>query len=359
MKHTTLGWRTLLALGVIGSVLTAACGSIDVINNYLYAASPIGKAAMVVAGLMLMAVPGMAAIHGWLKHYVLITVVALAMTATAGLSSYSTGQQQTALVSQTVQENYKKAEAKRTRALEVLSSIKVTGTAKELGKLTDKADKAETEAGKKLAEAETASAKVCKRPHSEACSTAKTEAAKAADARKRAEADATLAHERLSQAEARDKAEADLAEAEAASAKGGAVVREENQLLNWLCLLLTLSGAMLGEKGVALITAGWQARQARAAKPARKDKAAAAATAKPDAAEPDLLARIKALVRAQPDRVLRMSIRELADELGVKRAGLHGRLGKYRNDGALDVKVEGKGRASATVISLPAKKKAA
>ena len=365
MKPTTLGWRAQLARGIALMALACGCAVIDIINNYAYgiAVSPVLAGLMVFAAIGVVAIPAIAGdrIRSW--YYFLPTAAAVAMTVWCAYHAYSSKQTDLALSSQNRQEIYLKAKAKEARAAATLDGIKLyikdnglLGTVKELAILADKADQAEAAASKRQAVAETASQKPCRRPASDDCKEAKETKAKAAAARSQAEADARKAHERLSQAETRDKAEADLVGAEAESANGQVQVRQESEVLTWLGIGFTQLMALLGGKGAEFIGTAWSVREQQ---PAKKSKPRGESAEQPAAAEPDILARIKALVRAQPDRVLRMSIRELAEELGVKRAGLHGRLGKYRNDGALDVTVEGKGRASATVIRLPAKKKAA
>jgi len=275
MKDNTQGWRAQLALGATALTLATSCGVIDLYNNITFGLliSPAIAGLMFVAWLGVMGIPGLAAFRGWAWHYLLILGLALSMTAWAGWDSYGTSQQNFSLASKERQDAHNKAEAKEKRAKEVLENIKETGTAEQLGTLADKADATETEAGKKLANAETASAKVCdpEALQPRACKAAKTEKDKAAEVGRQAKADAKLAHERLSQAKARDKAEADLAEAEQRSSKGGAVVHEENRILSLLGLLMTLSGAMLGGEGIALLGAASQARKASAPK-AKKER---------------------------------------------------------------------------------------
>lgn len=255
MKDTTLGWRVQLTLGATGVVLAIAAGVFDLINNFTFgiAISRVLAGVMVIAAIGVTYIPAAAAARGWTKLYLAGIVIALGMTTFAGYNAYSSGQQTNALAAQTVQVNYKKAEEKRNRALEVLSSVKETGAADELGKLAAKADTASDEA-------DATSKRDCKKSRSEACKLA-------TDAKKRAEAAANLAHERLSQAKARDEAKADLAEAEAKAASGQAIVHEENRVMELLALALTQIMAMIGGEGMTLIGAGWQARPARAPKP--------------------------------------------------------------------------------------------
>ena len=278
MNNSTLGWRAQMALGATALTLATSCGAIDLFNNITFGLliSSAMAGLMFVAWLGVMGIPALAAFQGWAWHYLLILGLALSMTAWAGWDSYGTSQQTFSLASKERQDAHNKAEAKEKRAREVLTSIKETGTVEQLGTLAEKADKTEAEAGKKLADAETASAKVCDPEvlQPRACRAAKAEKGKAADASSQAKADAKLAHERLSQAAARDKAEADLAEAEQRSAKGGAVVHEENQILSLLGLALTLSGAMLGGEGIALIGAGMTARKAQTRAPKQRKETA-------------------------------------------------------------------------------------
>ncbi len=254
MKNSPMGWRVQLTLGAIGVMLAIAAGVFDLINNVTFgiAISPVLAGVMVLAAVGVIYIPAAAAARGWTKLYLAGIVIALGMTTYAGYNAYSSGQQTNTLAAQTVQANYKKAEEKRNRALEVLNSVKVTGTAKELGILAAKADA-------NLAEADATSKRDCKKPRSEVCKIA-------TEAKKQADAEAKRAHERLSQAEARDEAKADLAEAEAKAASGQAIVHEENRVMELLALALTQIMALIGGEAMTLIGAGWNARPVRAPK---------------------------------------------------------------------------------------------
>ncbi len=227
-----------------------------------------------------------------------IAAIAVALTVWAAYNAYSIGQEASVISSQTKQESYEKAKAK-----EVLTKIKETGTVKELGKLADKADLIETEAGKKLtevsarlSEAEAALKKNCAKPWADACKQAQVAQNKAEDEKrqaaadsKQAEAEAKAAHARLSQAEARDEAKRELTEAEAKSEKGGAPKREESQVLMWLAIALTQLAALHGGHGVELIGSGWRARglgRQQAPLPSPKAKRAAASVEAGQANEP-------------------------------------------------------------------------
>ncbi len=257
MNDNTLGWRTQLTLGAIFTAMACRAVRIDYINNVVFGGSISPEAADVLgmAAILVALIPAGASILGWCWLSRAGLAVVLVLTVYSANEAYSTKQGETVLAAETAQANYKKAKAKETRAKAVLSSIKEVGTAIELGNLAAKADAT-------LAEAETAFKRDCKRPRSEACQ-------EATAAKNLADGEAKLAHQRLSQAEARDKAEADLAEAEARSAKGPAQKREESPLMTWLFIAATQITALLGEKGVRLIAAGWQAMPRKAAKAKR------------------------------------------------------------------------------------------
>ncbi len=254
MNSTTLGWRVTIVTGATLALLACAAAGVDLANNYAFGItiSPMFAAVTVIAAIGVIVIPAVATILGWCWLKRIATAAVVAMTVWCAWNAYGTSQGNSALAAQTRQEQYLKAVDKEKRAKAVLASIKEVGTVTQLGNLAAKADA-------NLAEAETTSGRDCKKPHSQACKRAEA-------TKKLAEQDATLAHERLSQAEARDKAEADLAKAEAKSATGAALVREESPVLTWLGILLTQAMALLGGEGAALIGSSVRARTERAPK---------------------------------------------------------------------------------------------
>jgi hypothetical protein len=280
MKDNTLGWRAQMMMGAALGVAAGAAVRVDYLNNVAYGLTISPEAATVLgmSAIMVAALPAAAGILGWCWLLRAGTAVFLALTIWCADIAYSSKQGENVRQSQTAEENYTKAKAKETRAKAVLSRVEVyekeneaLGTVKELGTLADKADRAEAEAGKKLAGAEIASATACT-PETlqlRTCKATKIEKDKAAEAKGKAEAGAKLAHERLSLAETRDKAEADLAEAEQRSSIRPAEKREENRILTWMFIAATQIAALLGEKAMRLIVGGWQARPQKTARAKR------------------------------------------------------------------------------------------
>ena len=198
MNNSTLGWRAQIGMGAALGVAAACAVHVDYINNVAYGMTISPEAATVLgmSAIMVAALPAAAGILGWCWLLRGGTAVFLALTIWSADIAYSSKQGETVRQSQTAEENYNKAKEKETRAKEVLKQVKETGTVEELGTLAGKADQAETEAGKKLADAETASARVCdpEAIQPRACKAAKTEKDKAAEVGRQAKADAKLAH---------------------------------------------------------------------------------------------------------------------------------------------------------------------
>ncbi len=270
MKDTPIGPRMQLTLGAIMALMAAMAVRVDFINNKAYGAaiSPEAAAVLGMAAILVALLPATASVLGWCWLTRSGTAICLVLTIWCAQAAYSSKQDQLALNSQTSQRNFARQIEKENRAKEVLRSIKETGTVEELGTLAAKADQIETDAGRKLAAAESTFPGICRsRPYLRRCKKLTAAKAKAADALKLAEADAKRAHERLSQAKARAKAEADLAEAEAKSAAGPARKREESPVLTWLFIAVTQIIALLGGKAARLIHGGWQARPRATARP--------------------------------------------------------------------------------------------
>ena len=232
MNDSPEGWRVQLLVGIVLLAMVAGATAADIVNNFLYGWAISGMAALVlvIAAFAVPAIPAVAKARGWCMLKRAAAAVAVAMTVYAAYAAYSTGQGNTSLASQTVNEAYQKAKVKEERANGVLSKVEevekqsgLLGSAKELGAITAQADarltgaaKALTDAGKTMADAVKAAEKACKRPSSDACTLAKGDKTAAETAKKAAEAaktvadgEAKAAHERLSLAEARDMAKAE------------------------------------------------------------------------------------------------------------------------------------------------------
>ena len=246
--------------------MALVCGATlaDIVNNVIYgwAIAPIAALVMFIAALAVPAIPAVAQKRGWCWLKRAAAATAVAMTVYCAYSAYSCGQANSSLASQSVNENYEKAKAKEKRANEVLSSIKETGSAKELGAMAAQADAKLAEAGRTLADAGEAAKKPCKKPASDACTLANDAKKQAEAAKTLAEGGAKLAHERLSHAEARDKAEAALAEAETMAKSGKTAERKESEVLTLLSIILTQLVALMSGEAFAMTGGALKARKA-------------------------------------------------------------------------------------------------
>ena len=121
MENTTEGWRVQMTAGVILLAMVAATTLADIINNFLYGWAISGMAAlvMVIAAFAVPAIPAVAQKRGWCPLKLAAAAAAVAMTIYSAWAAYSTGQANTSLASQTVNENYSKARLKETRANEL------------------------------------------------------------------------------------------------------------------------------------------------------------------------------------------------------------------------------------------------
>ena len=373
MHTTTIGWRVQLGTATALSIMAAVAVRVDILNNWQYGLTISAELAsiLVLAAVAVVAVPVAASILGWSRHLRITAAICVALTVWSAVNAYSAKQGAAILAAQSSQAAYSMALAdaqaareeaatarkeaagiSETMSADALADLVAQARAKYTGLTTTAQDRGTTCTAMKACRAAETDLGTLTQRHGQA----------------KAKAEALVRAEKADAKVAAAKIEAKAGPAEAsmvATVIAGQIGADASAVARYMALALTGLGiavtqlvALLGGQAASLIGGAVKQRAAeRAAKAAAEPAPAGAAD--PATAELDLLARIKALVRAQPDRVLRMSIRELADELGVKRATLGGKLGRYRNNGALDVKVEGKGRASATVIRLPTKKKAA